>query len=83
MPFLHGGRVSEKSLGVSTLQAAEPPYSVNNGPMKQISKNIGKCRVIYKLGQCISNFIDRQKLYGFMGSTRRIVRFMTALPREL
>ena len=32
--FVHGGRVSEKRLGVSTLQVAEPPYSVNNGPMK-------------------------------------------------
>ena len=32
--LVHGGRVSGKSLGVSTLQAAEPPYSVNNGPMK-------------------------------------------------
>ena len=34
LPLLHGGRVSEKSLGVSTLQAAEPPYSVNNDPIK-------------------------------------------------
>ena len=33
-PLLHRGRVCEKSLGVSTLQAAEPPYSVNNGPIK-------------------------------------------------
>ena len=33
LPLLHGGRVSEKSLGVSTLQAAEPPYIVNNGPI--------------------------------------------------
>ena len=32
--LVHGGRVSEKSLGVSTLQAAEPPYSVNSGPIK-------------------------------------------------
>ena len=31
MPLLQGGRVSEKSMVVSTLQAAEPPYSVNNG----------------------------------------------------
>ena len=43
-------------------------------------ENIGKWRVLYKLGQCISNFIDRRKLYGFMVSTRGIVRFMTALP---
>ena len=34
LPILHGGRVSEKSLGVSTLQAVEPPCSVNNGPIK-------------------------------------------------
>ena len=34
LPLLHAGRVSEKSLGVSTLQAAEPPYNVNNGPIK-------------------------------------------------
>ena len=33
LPLLHGG---EKKLGVSTLQAAEPPYSANNGPIKQI-----------------------------------------------
>ena len=32
--LLHGGRVSEKSLGDSTQQTAEPPYSVNNGLMK-------------------------------------------------
>ena len=31
---------------------------------------IGKWRVIYKLGQCISTFIDRRKLYGFMVNTR-------------
>ena len=31
LPLLHEGRVSEKSLGVSTLQAAEPLYSVNDG----------------------------------------------------
>ena len=30
--LLHGGRVSEKSLGVSALQAAEPPHSVNKLP---------------------------------------------------
>ena len=52
------------------------PFKINLG-------NIGMWRVIYKLGQCISNFIDHRKLYGFMGSTRGIVRFMTALPREL
>ena len=38
LPSLHGRRVGEKSLGASTLQAAEPPYSVNNGPIKQIWK---------------------------------------------
>ena len=64
LPLLHGGRVSERSLGVSTLQAAAPSYSVNNGPINL--KNIGKWRVIYKLEPCISNFNDRQKLYGFM-----------------
>ena len=32
VPLLQEGSVSENSLGVSTLQAAEPPYSVNNGP---------------------------------------------------
>ena len=30
VPLLQGGRVREKSLGVSTLQTAEPPYSVTN-----------------------------------------------------
>ena len=34
LPLVHGGGVSEKSLGVSKLQAAEPRYSVNNGPIK-------------------------------------------------
>ena len=34
LPLVHGGRVGEKSLGINTLQAAEPPYSVNNGPIK-------------------------------------------------
>ena len=34
VPLLQGGHVTEKSLGVSTLQAAEPPYSVNNGAIK-------------------------------------------------
>ena len=40
-------------------------------------ENIGKWRVNHKLGQCISNFIDRRKLYGFMESSREIVTFMT------
>ena len=82
LPLVHGGHVSENSLDVSTLQAAEPPYSVNNGPVKQIQKT-GKWRVIYELGHCISNFIDSRKLYGSVGTTRGIVTFMTALPREL
>ena len=60
LPLLYGGRVSEKNLG---------PYSVNIGSIKINLENIGKWRVIYKLGKCISNFIDRRKLYGFMGST--------------
>ena len=34
VPLLQRGCVSEKSSGVRTLQAAEPPYSVNNGPIK-------------------------------------------------
>ena len=48
--LVHGGGVSEKSLGVSTLQAAEPPYSVNKSNKRNL-ENIGKWRVIYKLGQ--------------------------------
>ena len=35
LPLLHEERVCEKSWGVSTLRAAEPPFSVNNGPIKQ------------------------------------------------
>ena len=57
-------RVSEKSLSVSTLQASEPPYSINNS-YKINLENIGKKRVIYKLVQCISTFIDRRKLFWF------------------
>ena len=34
LPLGHGERVGEKSLGVSTLQATEPPYSVKNGLIK-------------------------------------------------
>ena len=37
MPLLHGGRVREKSLGVSTRQAVEHAYSVNNGPINSQS----------------------------------------------
>ena len=35
------------------------------------------------MGQCISTFIDRRKLFGFRVGTRGIVRFIAALPREL
>ena len=38
MPSLQGGRVSEKNLVVSALQAAESTYSVNNGHIKLIWK---------------------------------------------
>ena len=41
-PLLHGGRVSEKSLGVSTLQAAEPPHSVNNGPVSRLISKLSQ-----------------------------------------
>ena len=54
MHFLQLGRVSEKSLGVNTLQDLN-------------LENIGKLRVIYKLGSCITSFIDRRKLIGSMG----------------
>ena len=42
VPLLQGGRVSEKSLGVNTLQAAEPPYSVNNGHKKGEFELLGR-----------------------------------------
>ena len=32
--LLQGGRVRGNSLGVSTLQAAQSPYMVNNGPKR-------------------------------------------------
>ena len=38
---------------------------------------------MFRLGQCITIFIDSRKLFGFMGSTRGIVGYVTALPREL
>ena len=34
--------------------------------------------VIYNLGQCIASFIDGRNLFGFMGSTRGIIGFVTA-----
>ena len=39
MPLVQGGRVSDNSLGVSTLQAAEcHPYTVNSGgPIKSFA----------------------------------------------
>ena len=39
LPSVHGGRVSEKNLGVSALQDAEPPYSVNSGPKNKFGKH--------------------------------------------
>ena len=39
MPLLQRGRFSEMSLGVSTLQAADPPYSVNIGPIGSLIQN--------------------------------------------
>ena len=41
-------------------------------------------RVIYELGQCIPNFIDCRKLFGFMGSAHlRDCLIYDTLPREL
>ena len=47
--------------GVDTLQAAEPPYSVSNGPIKTNSENIGKWRMIYKIGHRISILLNVQR----------------------
>ena len=40
--------------GVKTLQAAEPSYSVSNGPVKTNVEIIGKWKRIYKIGLRIS-----------------------------
>ena len=38
-----------KRSGVKTRQAAEPPYSASNGPIKITSENIRKRRRIYEI----------------------------------
>ena len=46
---------------VKTLQAAERPYSVSNGPIETNFEIIGKWRRIYKIGLRISILLIVQK----------------------
>ena len=69
--------------GVKTLQAAEPPYSVSNGPIKTNSEKIGTWRMIYIIALHISilSIVQRKEkgVDSRISCTRRIVEFMTAL----
>ena len=70
-----------KRLCVKTLQTAEPPYSVSNGLIKTNSENIGKWRMIYKIGHRISILLNLQRkekgVDSMISRTQRIFKFMT------
>ena len=68
---------SSKRSGVKTLQAAEPPSSFRNGPIKRNSENIGKWMMIHKIGLRMSILLNIQRKEKGADSrisrTRRIV----------